>query len=683
MAKADELKELAELEELAQLEELEAQEQSFAPSIEEMDQARAAVEPTTGEALSGGFIEGVPFLKDAVASYDGIADAMEDDNLSFDAAYGNYKENLDEIDRDLSNAEAQSPATFMAGEIAGTAGALVGGGAALKGAGAAGTLTPLGMVAATGAGVGAAQGLSRSRDRGVSDVLVGGTIGAVSEVVSPLIGKGIKKGGRYLLDKAGDIKAGAVKKILGIGNVSTKKSFHKHLKRTNQKESVFLNDILTQKMKGSDELVLNFNEKPELMIDKIKIRRNEIGDKIGKSYKQIDEAHKIEINLEELKSGLTDDVVAPFMRSDDPGMVEIGAELNDFINKLGHRSKGIKKEFKDGVLNSSEEIVIDEKWGLARTHKLQKDIRKRIETIYKKNGLDLNASKEQQRQVATSLGKHMDEVLETVSSEADDLVGKIKKDRLQFGNMSTIKETLEADLYRSKGDSMSALKEFVSTRNVLISGIISGGFTGVIGPAGLVAGPILTSIIHSPKTPLYLAKGLQSLGNVVSASPTGEIATKVNSAALMNNKKFKDTMYGVIGEMNLKSDPIQRTSEDVINKQADIRHYIKANQPSALKGFDDAIKAGPEAINAYMDGVSKIDGVQDMFEDGVGFDGKVYSKEDKATLKHQLKLSNVPGAQRVQLINDLEANGTIPDMTQVVEAPPKQHVSRTKKIHDY
>ena len=97
----EELQELAELEELAQLDALADQEasewspeQNYAPSEGEMMEANAKHDPTTGEAMSAGVIEGVPFLKDGIAAVDGISAAVNE-GQSFGEAYGNYKEELE------------------------------------------------------------------------------------------------------------------------------------------------------------------------------------------------------------------------------------------------------------------------------------------------------------------------------------------------------------------------------------------------------------------------------------------------------------------------------------------------------------------------------------------------------------------------------------------------------------
>ena len=84
-----------------------------------------------------------------------------------------------------------------------------------------------------------------------------------------------------------------------------------------------------------------------------------------------------------------------------------------------------------------------------------------------------------------------------------------------------------------------------------------------------------------------------------------------------------------------------------------------------------------------MDQVSKAPGADKFFEPGIGFDGVVYSEEDKQQLELQLKEANIPGAQRIQMINALRKSGIVPDMNSVLQAQPKQHVPRAKKIQDY
>lgn len=652
------------------------QERKFAPSPAELEQAKADVEPTTLESLSAGVVEGIPFLKDAVAAYDSMADSIEEDNVNFDTVYSNYKENLDEINTDLSNVEEQSPYTMAAGEIAGGAATMAAGGLALKGVGAGAKAAQYGAAIGTGA----ATELSRSRQRSASDLAYGATIGGVSELAGGVIAKGVKKGGRYLLDKADDVGSSAVKKILGVGNVSTKRQLFKHLKRTNQKESEFLNDILTQKLDDSS-MVIDFNDAPELMLDKIQTKKRDIGEQIGKFYKAVDAENDIKIDLDDLKASLSEEVSTPFINSDDPGMQQIGIDLDSYIQNIGRKIKGVKRETTEQGVKMIEDVVYEDSWNLSRVHKLQKDIRKRIENIYKKNGLDLNASKEQQRQVASSLGKHMDDVIDNVNiTDTDSPLDSIKSLRKQFGNMSSVEESLEAQMFRAKDDPIGIIKEALSFKSVVIGGAGASAF----GPAGILLGPAASKIVNSPKTPLYLSKGIQNIANVVQAAPAGEIASRLNTAAIMSNDRFKDTLYGTIAEVNLKQAPIPRSTASIKERFTDIRNFLKLNQPTSVKDFDAVIESGDDSqIAAFIDNASKAPGSEKIIEPGVGIDGYVFTEEDKAQLELQLRQTDMPGAQRMEMMRELRLTGKVPNLEEVIQVPPKQHIPKTKKIQNY
>jgi Ca2+-binding EF-hand superfamily protein len=676
MTREEALRQLA-LEEVAR-EELEQEKKQYAPSVEEMEQAKAAVEPTTGEALSAGVVEGIPFLKDAVAAYDGIADAVEEDNFSMDQAYANYKDKLDETNQDLSNVQEQSPWTMAAGEIAGTAASLAGGSAALKAAGAGATLTQAGINVASATGVGAAQQLSRSRDRGVSDVVVGGALGGISEIGGQYLMRGVKKTGKYLMDKADDELAASVKKIVGLKSASGERRLYKHLQRTNQKESEFLNDVLTQKL-DDGTTVLDFNDATPRMIDKIKVKKNDLNDQLTNAYKSIDMDNDVKISIEDLKSSLSDDVTQPFLQSDDPGMQQIGLELDEYISSLGKKIKGVKREVTEEGTKLIEDVVYEDTWNISRVWKLQKDIRRRIESIYSKNKLSLDGSKEQQRRVATSLGKHMDEVLDTVSTKDNQVLGNVKKLRKQYGNIATVQDSLEQTI-KGEGSVMDTIKEAFGFRGVLLSTAL----TPFSGPAAYMAAPAINSVLSNPKTPMYLAKGLKGISSIVNAAPTGEIASRLNTAAIMNNDRFSDTLYGTIAEINLRSFPLERSADTFLERQKDIRHFLKMQQPTAVKDFDEVIDSGDKGqIAQFMDQVSKFPGAGKFFQPGIGIDGFVYSPEDKQQLELQLKQADIPGAQRIEMLNQLRSTGKVPNMEEIVEPQPMRHIPRAKKIQDY
>ena len=103
-----------------------------------------------------------------------------------------------------------------------------------------------------------------------------------------------------------------------------------------------------------------------------------------------------------------------------------------------------------------------------------------------------------------------------------------------------------------------------------------------------------------------------------------------------------------------------------------------------VKQFDELIDSeDTAAIGGFMDALSKSAGK--FFESGIGFDGIVYSEEDKAVLQGQLDdlKGSMPVAQRIAMKNALQKSGIIPDFNSVVKPQPLKHVPRTKKMHDF
>lgn len=676
--------ELIEIENILSAPEEQASATRFAPSAAEMAQYKsgevperfegqleAPEKPTVMEALSTGYVEGTPFLKDAVA----MADAVDEDNASFDDAYTAYKSNLEEINEDINNAERQRPVATFIGDVVGTTATMLAGGAALKG----GALTARGVSMGAAVGTGAMSQLSRSEDRSLVDPLIGAGLGYAGE-------KGVeiaKRGGKYLMDKAGDININAVKKIVGMDQAQNKRQLYNHLKRTNQKESEFMNDVLTQKMPEGDELVVSFRDTPERMLDKIDIKKNEVGSSLTSMYRKVDSEFDVKVDIEKLKNSLQEDVVEQFARSDDPGMQKIGQELSNYINSIGKKSSGMKRETTPEGVKLIEEFVADDAWDLTRVHGLQKDIRKRIESIYKRNNVDVTVAKQQQAKVASSLGRHIDEILSTVSKEGkEDIISQVKKARTQYGNLSQMEQSVENLIRRGTPAGWEQnVKEFFSFRNAVATTMTS----SVFGPTvGVPAGFALKKVIDNPKTPVYVAKGMGKLGSIISANPTGRIASRLNTASLLSDNEFKRALYGTIAEVNLKQNPIARTTDDAKTRVGDMRNYIKLNAPSMLQEFDAILEQDSDAALAgFLDNISKMEGINKLFEPGVGFNGKVYSPEDKAQLETQIKQTDIPAAQRMQLLQELRKEGLVPDFDQIIPEEPVQHVPRNRKIQDY
>lgn len=644
-----------EFEELALLEEFEAQDST---SVDIEVAPKDIEEPTTVEALSTGFVEGVPFLKDAVAGYDAISDAVaSEEPLELGKVYDRYKENLEDINETINIVEDKAPVASTAGDIAG--GLVIG--------------MPLAKAGMAGAaGLGAASGLSRAEDRTIKSAAAGAALGMAGEKLGQLAGKAVKKAGQFTKKAIMKHSDEALQSIIGADRSYGASKVFDQLKKTNQSIDDFVSSIRKTKVNGDD--LIAAGDTPEDVLEKVVVAKNNAGSALGNLFKEVDDQFKVEIDVPRIKARLKADVVDEFIKSDDPGTREIGASLSKFIDELGVNPGNVKKTLKPSgqvdpagapimVEEVVEEITRENTWSLTRLHSLQKDINKRISSVFDRKGINIEAAKEQERLVANAIGDIIDDTLDQVPAKADSTVLQQAQNlRKQFGNMATIDKILTDRVRKSGKDWQDLVKKAFSFRSIATSSIA----TAHMGPAGLLAGPVMATALSNPKLPSYIAAGLPKLAQAVVEDPASKLASRLVLASSLSSEKFEKEIKGGIAEINLRTNPIPRTTDKAFIQYEDIKNFLKRDLPSQAQIFEEVVENGDsEEMARFLDSMSKTREGSKYFEAGVGFNGKVYSPEDKAMFETQLKSADIPAAQRMQMIKSLRGEGIIPDLQSV------------------
>jgi hypothetical protein len=668
MAKTEEQlleEELASLspEELEEYEkELQAQ-SNLAPSAEQMEQARAEVEPTTMEAVSAGIVSSVPGLKQGMEAYDAMAAEMQEDDVSFDDVYGKYKDGLDETNKTIAASKEQAPVATGLGEVVGTGATLVAGGVALKGAGAGRVLTERGMGYATAASVGAAQQMSQEDTLNPSAAVRGAAIGVAAQAGGELVGKGIKAAASSVKQGMDKVQSMSIKRLLGVWKGAHKQSMEKTIARTGQTEDDFLRSVISRTNKEGNPII-NFKAKPSENVKSVKSYMNEVGNKLDDLYSSLDD--KAEVDLNHLKEVLKQEH-ASFSGTEDA--IKLSDDMARFIDNLGVGKINQKFEIKDGVETMSYELASPDKVSVKKLHQIQKTITEYIERSYERNTITVLDKHKQA--LAASLRKANQQAIKGVDDQVYNSVRGLNK---EYSNMSVVKDSL---------NSMSK-NENVSSQFASLTDIISIGIGSQAGPVGAIAAPAIKRLAASPKTHLAMAKGYNKVASIIEASPMGEIASRIATASLMNSETLETELNSLVGEINLKQSPVARNSQDVQAKQMDIRHIIRKHQPESLGDFDKVMASGdPGQIGAFMDQMSKTEGVAKFFETGVGFDGIAHTAEDRQMLEEQLKMHDMPASQRMNMLESLRSNGIVPQLDQVQPTPQKVYVPKPLREEDY
>jgi len=127
------------------------------------------------------------------------------------------------------------------------------------------------------------------------------------------------------------------------------------------------------------------------------------------------------------------------------------------------------------------------------------------------------------------------------------------------------------------------------------------------------------------------------------------------------------------------SNPLERNSQSIIANRGALNDLLRDGAPELLQSLNEAISSGEE-IGPIMDAIMKMPEAAPFVKDGVGFDGKVYTPEDKAALEKDLVNDIfIPGDYKVQMVKALRETGTIPEMEKVPKRQPRRHEKRDKK----
>jgi hypothetical protein len=230
-----------------------------------------------------------------------------------------------------------------------------------------------------------------------------------------------------------------------------------------------------------------------------------------------------------------------------------------------------------------------------------------------------------------------------------------------------IVEDLASDVSdKSFGGPFEHLKNSIATK-----GLIMGGISTTVGASRAAAAGIslaVNEVLNSPKTPAILAKGFLKVSNFLKANPNSEYAKKIMVAASLSSDELRAAVESTIAEINLMENAVARTSEDVMNKSDDILTAVHGMNPDLANQLRIAIKQEDNnTIGAIMDAVSKQPGANKFLQEGQGWDGKVFTPEDKAQMESEINSMDMSLHQKLRHKKALRLQGTIPQVEQEQE----------------
>ena len=641
--------------------------------------------PSQMEALGLGAVEGVPFAKDVASAAEAmpvdisapfitsseVADMAQStlDEEALGDFTDNFRQNKAGWDKAINEAEEKHPFTFAAGDI---------------GAGVVALGALPGGVAASAA-LGAVEGVSRSENRSIEDVFAGAALGTAGHGVGKAIGKGIGFIGR----KIGVIADKGIVEATGALNKSKTKKVKKHImkfyKAKNGEEGTkkFAKEVLdmrTPEGKPFLEAIQSFEE-TALKAGELK---DMYGKAMGKVLKEVDEVMP-KVDTASLYDKLLQDIVDPLRKVGDP-------VADDLANNFQRR---ITSQFKDPASTVMKEVL--DKQGqpvmlkevtegafkdikLSKLHDLKGFLAKEVRNSFDKSSGQLP-------QNAIELKKHVGittEFIDNIISESGvDIpqAASYKALKRKWATANLVEELAEDESASRLNGPMEMIKNAFSVRGIAIGAIQK--TMQVPTSVAATSAIALNGVLHSGKVPASLAVGLQTLSKHISGNPNSQYLKRLITASTLSSDAMRVAVSSSIAEINLSASPVKRTMESAKMKRASILTALEYRNKEMADKLNAAYESGDDtAIGAIMDGLSKDPSVAGLVEPGIGWNGTWYSEEDRASLEDEIRSSNLPAAQEMMYLEELNKQRKIPQV-QPQEPYQRQYAPRDKNKHQY
>jgi len=670
----EELQELAELEELAQLEAMAAQEQGEeeAPIEQEAENYTA----DHAKAVGLGVMESIPFAKDVAAGAEALYDeATEADEFSLSQMGDKYRKNKREWDDEINEAEEKYPATFTTADIA----------------------TGVGLGIATGGtslaaniGLGAAEGLSRSEDRDVWDAVAGGAIAGAMDRAMFGTGKALK----FMGKKLGVIASRGIGEGVGAVNKSKARELNQHVRKMylsgdktrtlTEGYDQFAKDMLEETTESGKPFLGVFQTLEETQVEAAK-NLQRYGKEMGKVLAETDEVVK-NVDTKRLRSRMQREIVEPLAQNAHPKAKKIAAQFSKEIDDIFlDVEPQVTKKLKVGAEGLLEEITEEgppkityKDIRLKDLHDMKVYLAREAGNAFDKEGREVTQGALELRKQVGITSDFIDEIIDDAGIDIPS-ANSYKKLKKKWANMLVV-ERMSADeaASRSMGP-FGKMKSLLSLRGFFITSTV-GGMGG--GPTGLLVSAALNEAMTSSRTPMAMAKGINSLSKHLQNAPDSKYAKRIAVAAGLSADTLREAVTSSIAELNLSASPVQRNSQDALSKRSSIINALEPIDKDLARQLDEAFQdEDEETISTLMDNISKDPSTKGLIEPGIGWDGKWHSEEDRVQLEHSIRVKNLPASQESAYLDDL-LQGNVPE---VVPQQPyqRQYASRDKSKHSY
>jgi len=656
----------AEIEEIA-IQEIAEEELAAEEAQNEANAPAATTGPIEAGFRSASQAVTLDFADEIEAGIDTALDFVgEKEYTSFEDLSNDYNKNLDQARVEFSQNKLDHPTADKVGMGVGIAGSLLLPGAAIvKGASAA-------QKAATAAKVGGAFGafgaVGRAEDKvsldAAMDVVLGTGVGVIggATISRAISGAGALASKLPSIQNTKKIVNRAFKGI-GLNTPNARKQMAESLKRKGVEPIEWLKRISKETDVNGNKLVDNITESYTSIHTKA-------GTKIAKyatERDQILKSVKVKLNRSDIAKQLKSALVSS--KGNGPRDAEF---LNGLVDDVVTLKTGIVKDKAGERLGK----VLDETDLDALS---LSELRKTLDSHIKFDSVaNSNAVKKDLRGAFNDITDNL------ILNNADEAGAKTAKGlRSKMSDLFSLQDSLEKGIEHEQFGDNAIMKDILAgARAKMMTSFVGKEFSAVAQGAAVV----LRQMSVSPRVNRSMAFNSLRLSEALPNVAESSLRRLLSIADAGDMVQFNEEVAAIVAESDIRQEPLPRSAKAAIARQDSIIALAQSVDPESAKMLRQAFKDKDEStIGALLNEFSKIPEAQDFFEPGQGFDGKVYSPEEKQQLEEQLKTdTSINYVEKLEKIKDLRVNGTIPN------AQPEQRVPRSmgqqprdKDKHEY
>lgn len=677
MLTPEEQKRLAELEgkygteeqqmseqEAARLDELEGK---YGPEQTEADKVEAFVQGAAQGATFGFADEAMAAVQTGTDALKAAYEGYEREGLKGLSEYSsniaeNYSKHVASQRDALQKAQLSNPTAFLAGDIAGS---ILGAGKLLAGGKAGAKLSAIALE-------GFAHGVGRSESETIMDIenmAIEGAKGAALGVVAQKVGAGAFKGAALGADK---LRASSFIRFLGDKYQTVQKSL----------KSGKVNDFAERMLSYTDdagESLIKPTASRQDMLEMVEAARKSEGEKLGMLLEEADKISNVKNEGKAIYNLLNNEKLLSLANTGVKEDLVVMKQLQDkLLYATGLNIKKVKLD-KGIVVDELEEVS---KTGMSKLQSLQSQLYSQAKDLADTRVRENMRTAGIYRNVADDIRNLVNKEIDSVSSADIPLNQALKETRTKYGDLAEASTALSNRLNQDNGKNF--IQKLFNESNISFTSIgaavaASAGlpFTHTaIALAGLKA-------IHSNKTVNgVIAKSAHQMAKVLMKNPDKyeRISGRLIQSATISGEAFMEDFMSASAEIALLDNPLERSTEEVYRRSDSILTLLENANPQAADQLRTAIANRDDAgIASLMSNISSIPGVSNKIKQGLGWDGKAVTDQDRQAVMSQINAIKST-RKRMMLATQFQKDAVIPmELSQPEVESVNQFVYRKAK----